>query len=125
MKINLIVANSQNEIIKKQNNFPWQNQKDFKQTKKIPIITYVIMGRKTFELMGKPLKNNVNIVLSKTRNEIPGTRVFDCVEDVIFWLYNQDIAFPKMQKEAFVLGGNKICKDFKKRDNINTIYQTM
>jgi len=125
MNINLIVANSQNGVIGKDNHLPWDNSEDLKRFKNFTQNSYVIMGRKTFDSIGKPLDGRINLVLSKTKNKIPGARVFGRFEDVIVWLGNQEIAFPKVSLKAFVIGGEEIYKQFLDKDRIVKIYQTV
>lgn len=125
MEINLIVANSQNGVIGNNNSIPWENPKDLKRFKTITDDSYVIMGRKTFESIGKPLSNRTNIVISKTVENIPGARVFKNFEDVIVWLANQELAFPKVELKAFVIGGGEIYRKFLKEGKVDTVYQTV
>lgn len=125
MEINLIVANSQNGVIGNNNSIPWENPKDLKRFKEITEDSYVIMGRKTFESIGKPLSNRTNLVISKTVDKIPGAKVFKNFEDVIVWLANQELAFPKLELKAFVIGGAEVYKRFLKEGKIDTVYQTI
>jgi len=125
MQINLIVANTQSGVIGKDNQIPWKNKNDLQRFKEITNGSYVIMGRKTFESIGKPLNNRVNIVISSTLKNVPGVRVFKKIEDAVIWLSNQTIAFPKMQLKAFVIGGGQIYKKFIEGGLVDNIYQTI
>ena len=60
-----IAAMSLNRVIGAGNNIPWHLPEDFKWFKKMTSGNVVIMGRKTFESLGKPLPNRINIVLSR------------------------------------------------------------
>ena len=124
MDINLIVANSINGVIGKNGSLPWHNSEDLKRFKEITTNGYVIMGRKTFESIGKPLPNRVNLVLSKTSPDIPGTRVFRTVDSVLSWLGNQELAFSKLSLDVFIIGGGEIYQEFLKTGQIKKIYQT-
>jgi dihydrofolate reductase len=60
-----IAAMSLNRVIGAGNKIPWHLPEDFKWFKKMTAGNVVIMGRKTFESLGKPLPNRINIVLSR------------------------------------------------------------
>ena len=60
-----IVAMSENRVIGRGNQIPWHLPEDFKWFKKMTQGNVVIVGRKTFESLGKPLPNRINIVLSR------------------------------------------------------------
>jgi dihydrofolate reductase len=64
MKIIQVVAASENNVIGVQNQLPWHLPDDLKFFKKTTTGKPVIMGRKTYESLGKPLPNRINIVLS-------------------------------------------------------------
>lgn len=69
IKIALIAAMDQNRVIGKQNELPWHIPEDFQNLKKITMGKPLIMGRKTFESIGKPLPGRLNIVLSRHPDE--------------------------------------------------------
>src|SRR3954451_19546000 len=60
-----IAAMSENRVIGAGNKIPWHLPEDFKWFKKMTTGQVVIMGRKTFESLGKPLPNRINIVLTR------------------------------------------------------------
>lgn len=64
MKIIQVVAASENNVIGVQNQLPWHLPNDLKFFKKHTTGKPVLMGRKTYESLGKPLPNRLNIVLS-------------------------------------------------------------
>ena len=72
-----IAAMSLNRVIGAGNQIPWHLPEDFKWFKQVTMGNVVIMGRKTFESLGKPLPNRINIVLSrhpgKLQNDFPET----------------------------------------------------
>ena len=74
--ISLIAAISENNVIGKGNEIPWHYSEDLRHFKQITTSHVVIMGRKTFESIGKPLPNRVNIVLS--RSEILQLGIYSC-----------------------------------------------
>jgi dihydrofolate reductase len=67
-----VAAMSLNRVIGRDNKIPWHLPEDFKWFKQLTSGHVVLMGRKTFESLGKPLPNRTNIVLTR-RGEIPGT----------------------------------------------------
>jgi len=65
MKISLVWAMAQNRVIGRNNNLPWHLPEDLKYFKRITLGKPVIMGRKTFESIGKPLPGRTNIVVTR------------------------------------------------------------
>src|SRR5437773_6408222 len=70
-----IAAMSLNRVIGAGNKIPWHLPEDFKWFKKTTTGHVIVMGRKTFESIGKPLPNRTTIVLTRTADPIPGARV--------------------------------------------------
>jgi dihydrofolate reductase len=68
LKISLIVAKAQNNVIGKDNGLVWKLSDDLKHFKRTTTGQYLIMGRKTFESMGKPLPNRTSIVVTRNEN---------------------------------------------------------
>ena len=66
--IALIVARSKNNVIGKKGKIPWNIKGEQKQFKELTTGNTVIMGRKTYEEIGHPLPNRMNIIVSKTTN---------------------------------------------------------
>ena len=65
MRLSLIVAVSENGVIGRENALPWHLPGDLKRFKAITMGKPIIMGRKTFESIGRPLPGRVNIVLTR------------------------------------------------------------
>lgn len=65
--IGLIVARSKNNVIGKEGRIPWRIKGEQKQFKQLTIGNIVVMGRKSYEEIGKPLPNRMNIVVSNTK----------------------------------------------------------
>ena len=68
MKIALVVAMSRNRVIGKDNALPWHAPEDLKRFKRITTGRPIIMGRKTFASIGRPLPNRLNIVVTRDRD---------------------------------------------------------
>jgi dihydrofolate reductase len=89
---------SLNRVIGRDGKIPWHISEELRWFKKMTIGNVVLMGRKTFESLGKPLPNRVNIVVSR-RGEIPGATT---VRDLAAFdpsAFSQDV---------FVIGGAEI-----------------
>ena len=65
MKISLVVAMADNRVIGKDNKMPWHLQDELQYFKKITLGKPIVMGRRTFESIGRPLPGRKNIVLSR------------------------------------------------------------
>ena len=77
-----IAAMSENRVIGQGNKIPWHLPEDFKWFKKMTTGQVVVMGRKTFESIGKPLPNRTTIVVSRTQTEIAGVRVVSDLHEI-------------------------------------------
>jgi dihydrofolate reductase len=105
MTISLIVAASLNNAIGKDGKMPWHLPNDLKHFKNITWAMPVIMGRKTFESMGKPLAGRKNIVITRQNNYKPeGVVTVQNLKDALFVANEMDV------KEVFVIGGGEIYK---------------
>ncbi len=71
----IIVAMTRDRVIGMDNQMPWHLPEDLKLFKKLTAGNTVIMGRKTYESIGKPLPNRSNIVVSRSQMDIPGVVV--------------------------------------------------
>lgn len=104
MDISIIVAVAENGVIGKDNQLLWRLSEDLKQFKKRTTDHAIIMGRKTFDSIGKPLPNRINIVISRSKDlEIQGCIVVNSLEKAI------EVASHQTDKnEVFIIGGEKI-----------------
>lgn len=104
-KIILIVAVSSNNAIGKDNQLLWHLPNDLRFFKRITTGHSIIMGRKTFESIGKPLPNRRNIILS-TRNslDVPGIEVVRSIKAAL--------ELAATEETVFVIGGAEIYKQF-------------
>jgi dihydrofolate reductase len=100
-KISIIVAMSQNSVIGFKNELPWHISEDLKNFRKITLNHSVIMGRKTYDSIGKPLKDRCNIVISRdTSLKIDGVEVVDSLKKAI--------SKTNKLSEVFIIGGEQI-----------------
>ena len=103
--ISIVAALAKNGVIGKDNQLPWGIKKDMKRFKKLTLKKPVIMGRKTYKSIGKPLPDRINIILTRKKNlEIPGCKTFNSIKKVL--------EFTKEFEETFVIGGDSIYKQF-------------
>ena len=108
MSIKLICAISKNNVIGNENKLPWNLSEDLKRFKKLTSHNFIVMGRKTFDSIGRPLPNRKNIVLSNNLNlEIDGVEVFNSPDEVIS-LYKE---IPE-KKDMYLIGGTFVYKLF-------------
>lgn len=105
MTISLVVAAASNNAIGKDGKMPWHLPNDMKHFKNITWGMPVVMGRKTFESLGKPLTGRKNIVISRQNNFLQeGAVVVNSIDDALF------IANETDAKEVMVIGGGEIYK---------------
>ena len=90
---------SENRVIGAGNKIPWHLPEDFKWFKQLTTGNVVVMGRKTFESIGRPLPNRETIILSRSRFEHPGTRTVGSLRDV---------PLAEETREVFICGGAEI-----------------
>ena len=95
--ISIIAAMDKNRVIGEDNKIPWTIPNEMKTFKDLTSGNTIIMGRKTFESIGKPLPNRNNIVLSTTMAPVDGVTVCRSMNDL-----------PK--DHLFVIGGSQIYK---------------
>ena len=105
MIISLVVAAGKNNAIGLQGKIPWNLPNDLKHFKNVTWGMPVIMGRKTFDSLGKPLAGRKNIVITRQAAwEAEGTVVVKTMDDALFLVKEADV------KEAMVIGGGEIFK---------------
>jgi dihydrofolate reductase len=82
--VSLIVAMAQNGVIGRDNALPWRLPEDLKRFKAFTLGKTILMGRKTYESIGRPLPGRANLVLTRDRNWIaPGVIVVHSVEQAL------------------------------------------
>ena len=106
MIVSAIVAATENWVIGRDNEIPWYLSNDFKYFKRTTLHHHIIMGRKTYASIGRPLPKRTNIIL--TRN--PFYVIQNCVmahsiQDAL------EIAYDNGEQEVFIIGGGNIYKE--------------
>lgn len=102
--ITLIAACSENRVIGADGSLIWHIPEDLKRFKKLTLGNPIIMGRKTFESIGKALPGRTNIILTRDKNfKADGCLVYNKMSDVLEIFEKNNI---------FVIGGGEIYKQF-------------
>ncbi|MFZ0434357.1 MAG: dihydrofolate reductase [Chthoniobacterales bacterium] len=100
--IKAIVAMAENRVIGNAGTIPWHLPEDFKFFKATTMGHAILMGRKTFESIGKPLPGRENIVLSRTMPDTPGATVIRSIDEL------KEPEFTQGGRDLFVIGGEEI-----------------
>jgi dihydrofolate reductase len=108
--ISHVVAMSNNLVIGVNNDLPWSLKDDLAHFKKYTTGKIIVMGRKTYESIGRPLPNRVNFVISSTLKDIEGVSIFTSLEDAIeaAKIYNLD---QEIANEIAIIGGGYLFRD--------------
>jgi dihydrofolate reductase len=104
MSLSLIVAMTKNRIIGKDNQMPWHLPADLAWFRQNTTGKPVIMGRKTFESIGRPLPKRTNIVLSRQPFEHDGVIWKDSLESAV--------DFVRDSKEIMLIGGGQLFNEY-------------
>lgn len=81
-KYRAIAAMAENRVIGNQNTIPWHLPEDFKWFKKTTMGQTLLMGRKTFESIGRPLPGRQTIILSRSQLSIPNTETINAIDSI-------------------------------------------
>lgn len=102
--ISLIVATGENRVIGLNNKMPWHLPADLKYFKKITTGHAVVMGRKTYLSIGRPLPNRTNVILTRDKHfKVEGCQVVYSIEEVLEL---------SKQENLFIIGGAEIYEQF-------------
>lgn len=103
MKISCIVAIAHNNVIGKDNDIPWYLPADLKYFKKTTLGHHIIMGRKCYQSIGRPLPKRTNIILTRDPYFIVSNcLVTHSIPEAL------EIAHQNGEEEAFIIGGAKV-----------------
>ena len=112
--ISIIVATSKNRVIGNNNSLIWKLPADLKRFKQITTGNTIVMGRKTYESIGKPLPNRRNIIITRDTNYlVDNCEIVNSIEEALM-LCNND---------CFIIGGGEIYKQ--SIDIADKIYLTL
>jgi len=112
VKLALIAAVARNRGIGYKGELPWRLPEDMRRFKQMTTGHAVLMGRKTFEALGKPLPNRRNVVL--THRALPGIETYAAIDAALAALANE--------QRVFVIGGGEIYAQL--LDNADELYLT-
>ena len=104
MSLSLIVAMTKNRVIGKDNQMPWHLPADLAWFRQNTTGKTVIMGRKTFESIGRPLPKRTNIVLSRQPFEYDGVIWKDSLESAV--------DFVRDSEEIMLIGGGQLFNEY-------------
>jgi len=103
LKLSIIVATAEQGVIGKDNQLIWHLPEDLKMFRRLTTGHVIIMGRKTFESIGKPLPNRTSIIISRnTHYQVEGCFVVSSLEEAV------EKAKEIETEEAFIIGGAQI-----------------
>jgi len=109
MRLAMIAAQSQNRVIGNNNKLPWYLPEDLKYFKRVTLGKPIIMGRKTFESIGRPLPGRTNIIITRNADwthEGAGVEVVHSLQQAIELAEN--LALINGFEESLVIGGAEI-----------------
>ena len=105
MTISLVVAASINNVIGRDGGLPWHLPDDLRHFKRLTTGKPIVMGRRTFESIGRPLPDRRNIVMTRDPDyTAPGCDVATSVSDVLDLVGGAD--------EVMIIGGGQVYRDF-------------
>ncbi|MGE8204239.1 dihydrofolate reductase [Heyndrickxia sp. NPDC080065] len=114
--ISFLWAQDEKGVIGKNNQLPWHLPEDLKYFRRTTMGHPIVMGRKTYESIGKPLPGRQNIILTRDENfHAEGCLIFQTKYQLLNWIEKND-------DEVFVTGGSEIFGLF--MDEVNRLYVT-
>lgn len=113
MTLSILVAHDKQRVIGYQNQLPWHLPNDLKHVKQLSTGHTLVMGRKTFESIGKPLPNRRNVVLTNNPSfKLEGVDVIHSIEEI------NDIP-----GQVFIFGGQTLFEEM--IDKVDDMYITV
>lgn len=105
MIVSAIVATAKNRVIGKDNNIPWYLSADLKYFKRTTLNHHIIMGRKSFQSIGRPLPKRTNVVVTRDPFFVASNcLIASSIEEAL------NLAYDNGETEAFIIGGGQIYK---------------
>ncbi|MBI2336098.1 MAG: dihydrofolate reductase [Deltaproteobacteria bacterium] len=116
MKLSILVATSLNNVIGYQNKLPWHLPEDLKHFKEITLGHSIVMGRKTFLSIGKPLPERTNLILTRNpKFSADGIEIVGSFDELLQKYHSTE--------EFFVIGGAEIYQQ--SLPYVQKIYRTL
>lgn len=112
--ITIIAAIAKDNALGKDNDLIWHLPADLKRFKKVTSGHHILMGRNTFESIGKPLPNRTTIIITRNKNYFKeGCLIAHSLEEAIALVENDD--------SIFIIGGAQIYKEAIKKDLVDRL----
>ncbi|WP_165732159.1 dihydrofolate reductase [Polaribacter sp. 20A6] len=112
--ITIIAAIAKNNALGKDNDLIWHLPADLKRFKKVTTGHHILMGRNTFESIGKPLPNRTTIIITRNKNYFKeGCLIANSIEEAIEMVENKD--------DVFIIGGAQIYKESIEKDLVDRL----
>jgi len=123
LPLSLIAAHAENRVIGIDNSMPWHLPGDFKYFKATTLGKPIIMGRKTWDSLGRPLPGRLNIVVSRqTGLELAGAEVFGSLEEALVraeqWAHENGV------DELMLIGGAQLYAQALEKGLVSRMYLT-
>jgi dihydrofolate reductase len=115
MNLSIIVALSENNVVGINNQLPWHLSADLKRVKALTMGHHLIMGRKTFESIGRPLPGRTNVIITRNMD-------YKAEGCVVVSSLSEALQNAQHDSEAFVFGGGEIFREA--LPLVNKIYMT-
>lgn len=123
LPLSLIAAHAENRVIGIDNSMPWHLPGDFKYFKTTTLGKPIIMGRKTWDSLGRPLPGRLNIVVSRQAGlELAGAEVFASLEEAL--LRAEQWAREKGVDELMLIGGAQLYGQALEKGLVSRMYLT-
>ncbi len=113
--LSIIVAVSENNVVGKENKLPWKLSADLRRLKSLTMGHHIIMGRKTWESLGRPLPGRINVIITSDKNYI-------AEGGVVVHSLKEALTVSSFDDEIFIFGGGKIFKEA--MPQVQKIYMT-
>ena len=119
MTLSIIVAASNNQVIGVNNDLPWRLPADLKYFKKLTTGHHILMGRKTYESIGKPLPNRTSVIITRNKAyKAEGCHVVNSLSEAIA------LAEKSGEEEVFLIGGAQLYALAIEEQVVNKVYLT-
>ncbi len=113
----LIVAAAENHVIGANGQLPWHLPGDLRNFKDLTMDFPIVMGRKTFESIGKALPGRINVVISRKRGlDLPGAATVHSLAEALAAVAN----YP----QVFIIGGSQVYREALEKDLVDIVYLT-
>lgn len=121
MKVSIVVAVDEKRGIGKAGKLPWDIPEDLKHFKEITLGHTIIMGRKTFESIGRVLPNRKNIIITRDPSfTVQGATIVRSLEEALHYVQGK----PQIE-EVFIIGGGQVFKEALEKNLVDKIYLTV